>query len=320
MGFQDNSGDIILDVVLTDEGRNLLADPAREFNITKFKLADDEINYELFDKTTGSAYQDLQILQTPVFEAFTNNTSTMSSLLVTYDAVDLLYLPVIKLNEAYAGRKMHPSGSFMVAVDQYTEGTDQATIDDSLATDSDGTLRAGFLFGYQPQQSNDTTTIRVDAGIDTQNMPYSENIDDDLRETRYLVEMDSRLGTIVNKNNDSMEGNLVEIDEDGIGFYDFAEGDGTDTVTDNTGQGNEVGNSSGDVIFGPRATFLEFRILSSQNLRQSNFYFERFGGTTTMAKRVGGDRSVRFIDTLIKITGVTTGYSIDIPIRYVKVI
>jgi hypothetical protein len=60
--------------------------------------------------------------------------------------------------------------------------------------------------------------------------------------------------------------------------------------------------------------------LSSQNLRQSNFYFERFGGTTTMAKRVGGDRSVRFIDTLIKITGVTTGYSIDIPIRYVKVI
>ena len=84
MGFQDNSGDIIFDVVLTDEGRKRLAEG--DFEITKFKCSDDEINYELFQKLTSSAYQDLQILQTPVFEAFTNNTSNMSSLLVSYDS------------------------------------------------------------------------------------------------------------------------------------------------------------------------------------------------------------------------------------------
>ncbi len=63
MGFQDNSGDIIFDVVLTDEGRRQLAKGDGSFKISKFKLGDDEINYELFDTTTGSAYQDLQILQ-----------------------------------------------------------------------------------------------------------------------------------------------------------------------------------------------------------------------------------------------------------------
>ena len=69
MAFQDNSGDIIFDVVLTDEGRRRLAKGDGTFNITKFALGDDEVNYQLFDTTTGSAYQDLQILQTPVFEA-----------------------------------------------------------------------------------------------------------------------------------------------------------------------------------------------------------------------------------------------------------
>ena len=35
MAFQNNSGDIILDVVLTDEGRRRLAEG--DFQITKFK-------------------------------------------------------------------------------------------------------------------------------------------------------------------------------------------------------------------------------------------------------------------------------------------
>ena len=77
MGFQDNSGDIILDVVLTDEGRKRLARGDGSFEIVKFACGDDEINYELFDLNTGSAYQDLSILQTPVLEAFTNNASSM---------------------------------------------------------------------------------------------------------------------------------------------------------------------------------------------------------------------------------------------------
>ena len=100
MGFQDNSGDIILDVVLTDEGRRRLSRGDGSFEIEKFGLGDDEINYTLYDKTnaSGSAYYDLTILQTPVLEAFTNNTSLMKSKLVTMTRNNILYMPIFKVN------------------------------------------------------------------------------------------------------------------------------------------------------------------------------------------------------------------------------
>ena len=50
MAFLDNSGDIILDAVLTDTGRMRLAKGDGSFLIKKFALGDDEINYELYNK------------------------------------------------------------------------------------------------------------------------------------------------------------------------------------------------------------------------------------------------------------------------------
>ena len=66
MAFLDNSGDIILDAVLTDTGRMRLAKGDGSFKITKFAFGDDEINYALYDKNhiSGSAYYDIEILQT----------------------------------------------------------------------------------------------------------------------------------------------------------------------------------------------------------------------------------------------------------------
>ena len=58
MAFLDNSGDIILDAVLTELGRKRLADG--DFQILKFGLGDDEINYGTYDLShpSGSAYYD----------------------------------------------------------------------------------------------------------------------------------------------------------------------------------------------------------------------------------------------------------------------
>ena len=63
MAFLDNSGDIILDAVLTDTGRLRLARGDGSFKITKFALGDDEINYETYhaQHSSGSAYFDLEI-------------------------------------------------------------------------------------------------------------------------------------------------------------------------------------------------------------------------------------------------------------------
>ena len=77
MAFQNNSGDIILDVVLTDEGRRRLALGDGSFEVTQFALGDDEINYALFDLTAQTALQDLSILETAILESFTNNSSMM---------------------------------------------------------------------------------------------------------------------------------------------------------------------------------------------------------------------------------------------------
>ena len=111
MGFLDNSGDIILDAVLTDSGRARLAKGDGSFRIVKFSLGDDEIDYANFNTATASANQDLEIMQTPVLEAFTNDDSSMKSKLVTYSRTDLLYLPVIIPNEAESTYKRHSSGT-----------------------------------------------------------------------------------------------------------------------------------------------------------------------------------------------------------------
>ena len=65
MAFLDNSGDIILDAVLTDTGRFRLAKGDGSFKVVKFALGDDEINYGLYNKNhaSGSAYYDLIIPQ-----------------------------------------------------------------------------------------------------------------------------------------------------------------------------------------------------------------------------------------------------------------
>jgi len=98
MAFLDNSGDIILDAVLTDTGRRRMANG--NFSIIKFALGDDEIDYRLYNKNhpSGSAYYDLEILQSPVFESVTAQNSAINYGLLSITRRDLLYLPDIKLN------------------------------------------------------------------------------------------------------------------------------------------------------------------------------------------------------------------------------
>ena len=99
MAFLDNSGDIILDAVLTDVGRKRMAQG--DFKIAKFSVGDDEIDYGLYNKDhpSGSAYYDLEILQTPILEAFTQKNANIEYGLATYSNQNLLYLPSIALND-----------------------------------------------------------------------------------------------------------------------------------------------------------------------------------------------------------------------------
>jgi hypothetical protein len=106
MGFLDNSGDIILDAVLTDAGRKRLAKGDGRFKIVKFALGDDEIDYSNYRNnnhaegahSSGSAYYDLEILQTPILEAMTNARTSLKSHLLTELNNRKLYRGALRLN------------------------------------------------------------------------------------------------------------------------------------------------------------------------------------------------------------------------------
>ena len=79
-----DSQTITVDAVLTQKGRQLLAQNGN-LNITSFALADDEIDYTLYQPNhpNGSAYYDIALRNTPVFEPLTDETQVMKYKLVT---------------------------------------------------------------------------------------------------------------------------------------------------------------------------------------------------------------------------------------------
>ena len=95
-----NNEIITVDAVLTKKGRELLASKGG-LNITAFALSDDEIDYRLYQPNhpQGSAYYDLAIRNTPVFEAFTDETQVLKHKLVTLPA-GVTSIPVISLGQS----------------------------------------------------------------------------------------------------------------------------------------------------------------------------------------------------------------------------
>jgi hypothetical protein len=84
MGYLNNTI-VTVDAILTTKGRQLLAQNDGTFRITQFALADDEIDYTLYNPNhpSGSAYYGQAIENMPLLEAFPLETQTMKYKLVT---------------------------------------------------------------------------------------------------------------------------------------------------------------------------------------------------------------------------------------------
>jgi hypothetical protein len=84
MGYLNNSV-VTVDAILTKKGRELLAKNDGSFRITQFALADDEIDYTLYNPThpSGSAYYGQAIENMPLLEAFPDETQIMKYKLTT---------------------------------------------------------------------------------------------------------------------------------------------------------------------------------------------------------------------------------------------
>lgn len=108
MGFLDNTS-ITVDAILTKKGRELLARGQNEFRITKFALADDEVDYNLWDTAhpNGSNYYGAVIENMPLLEAFVDENQLMRYKLTTLPKetakLPILELPSPSLNFKGAG-------------------------------------------------------------------------------------------------------------------------------------------------------------------------------------------------------------------------
>jgi len=297
MAFLDNSGDIILDAVLTDTGRYRLAKGDGSFKIAKFALGDDEIDYSSYNKDhpSGSAYYDLDILQTPVLEACTDNSSALKSHLLSIAQTDLLFLPVIKLFDDEAAQDNAGAGSynkqhyFLVVADVGTEKY----------------FSGSGIFFTQNKDTTRNNNIVLDQGLDTTKISPTQEISAELRETSYIVEMDNRLGSLL-RQGDLSELNRSYIDDDQMATYllSIQKNPEVSQIAPAPVTGDRASS-----IRGPAGTRLKLKLAASLELQTSDYLFEQLGS-------VSG--SYNIIDTNVRVTGATTGYRIDIPVRYVK--
>jgi hypothetical protein len=84
MGYLNNST-ITVDAILTKKGREILARGTDQFRITQFALADDEIDYDLYnpDHPLGTAFYGAAIENLPMTEALTDEAQMMKYKLIT---------------------------------------------------------------------------------------------------------------------------------------------------------------------------------------------------------------------------------------------
>jgi len=98
MGYLDNSS-ITVDAILTKKGRELLAKGRDFFVISQFALADDEVDYELWNPAhpLGSDYYGIIIENMPVVEAVTDENYSLRYKLLTLPK-NTIRIPIIQTN------------------------------------------------------------------------------------------------------------------------------------------------------------------------------------------------------------------------------
>ena len=98
MGFLNNTT-VTVDAILTKKGRELLAQGTEAFNITKFALSDDEVDYNLFDVThpNGSDSFGKVIENMPLLEAIPDENHVMRYKLMTLPK-STIKMPIVSVS------------------------------------------------------------------------------------------------------------------------------------------------------------------------------------------------------------------------------
>ncbi len=339
MGFLDNSGDIILDAVLTDVGRKRMAEG--EFKIVKFALGDDEIDYSLYNANhpSGSAYYDLEILQSPVMEAATKQASSIKYGLLSITRTDLVYMPVLELNQKSGiDSVLKHNNIILLAANKATYNT--------LAKDA----AIGASKVLEPDTLTPASKVIVESGINSADrQPTRENRDNmvistNLLDLQFSVKFDNRFvsslisvqprqdQSFANNTNGSRNITLTAFARKKavsatqfMDNYVTAVADGLENLvlqytTDTSGDATGTNLSQ---LGGPRGGMTAMSFAPSTEINAqgtaSPSYYTLYGRTGVAAATLGFTTGTYdYIDTTIYVQGLTTGASIQLPVRIVR--
>jgi hypothetical protein len=334
MAFLDNSGDIILDAVLTDVGRRRMAQG--NFKITKFALGDDEVDYGTYnrDHPSGSAYADLEILQTPVLEAFTQVNATINYGLMSYTRNDLLYLPTIAVNSkmtdnvAFSG-----SQGVIYLADDSKYDTNQVVTGDLLVDST----RAGQTTVLRSGRTNERYVL-VETGINNSEIPstaanqssYITNVG--LNDRQFMVGYDSRFVSRVlgpRPGSNFSNANSQKSAQLSVSLLP-AQGAAAARSIMNYGEVPVLGILSGLVrpTSGPDTSTNFSNIAGARGaLTALNFTIRDDISTTDYEKYGRVNQNIfsdgklfDYIDTIVYVKGISTNITLQIPIRITRVV
>lgn len=326
MAFLDNSGDIILDAVLTDYGRTKLASgSAGDTFITSFSFFDDEINYGLYDYThpSGSAYYDLEIVQTPVLEAFTNNASSAKyPLYASGLSTNLFYLPVLKLSTGSTDTEFVASLTSTDTVGTIIEGVNVVSGAILLACDSNTVTNftSDGVSEYLFYGGGGSKPLRIDVGIDNSSAPVGA-LDSTLQTSTAIIYYDSRFLKLhattgrdtATQNSSALSPNSIDDDNIAatrINLTSTSSGD-SNTLAIFEKPAPVVKDASPTSI-ASRTNFdvaILLKLDVQPDISSSDYYFDLLGYT---------DGSYKVILTYIQVVSNSTGASINVPIKIYK--
>jgi hypothetical protein len=157
-----NNTVVTVDAVLTTKGRELLARNDGSFQITQFSLADDEVDYTLYNPNhpSGSAFYGEAIEAMPVIQAFPNDTQIMRYKLATLPR-GTSRLPVVSLGYNTITIKQGASLTITPQTLNYLGATSTFEANGYVATIADIRLLSSF------QGTGITTTIVGDQNLNT---------------------------------------------------------------------------------------------------------------------------------------------------------
>jgi len=330
MAFQDNSGNIIIDAVLTDLGRKRMSQG--NFKVKKFALGDDEIDYTLFDASDSMGPQ-INIDATPLLEAFGSSYSNINYGLLNFESDDVLYIPQLDTNKLLEESvRLHPlgTGSFFIAANVQTS----KKIKDSIGSN------AFHLLEYSLTQNK----IFVESGIQQAKgyaIPDNELARDrfilnlNLLDRYMLVSADSRFvekilvshpdSYFYNDQGNNLYSNFQPLKESvhtsidsNIDNYNSFVG----VAAHNKIYENETGLSTTHSVFdGPRGTIMAFNLkivneLTSDSNSSPDRKYSIFGQTDQLV--LGGSNKFDVISTSVHVQGMSSMSTLTIPIKILR--